>query len=387
MRFQPRCLALLTIAWAEGRNRIVNVEFWLMGDIFYKIRILILGFPLFMMCGCMEWDYGMVEDIDVADRGLFIVNEGNFQYGNASLSYYDPENGEVENEVFIRANGYKLGDVAQSMTLHSGLGWIVVNQSHVIFAIDPGNFKEKGRITGVASPRYIHFVSDEKAYVTQLWGNRIAIVDPRTCQVTGSIEITDMDKDTGSTEQMVQVGKYVYVTCWSYQDRVIKIDSETDRIVGSLTVGIQPRGIVVDGLERLWVLCDGGAYEDNPFGYEAPSLLRIDPDSFTVERQWRFRKGSNLSSLQITADGSMLYWLNDDLWRMQVDSDRLPVRPFIESRGTIYYGFTISPYDGDIYVADAVDYQQAGMIYRYDIDGNIKSEFSVGITPASFCWK
>ena len=44
--------------------------------------------------------------------GLFITNEGNFQYSNATLSYYDPATCEVENEVFYRANGFKLGQTA-----------------------------------------------------------------------------------------------------------------------------------------------------------------------------------------------------------------------------------------------------------------------------------
>lgn len=39
----------------------------------------------------------------------FSMNEGNFQYGNATLSYYDPETKKVENEIFYRANAMKLG--------------------------------------------------------------------------------------------------------------------------------------------------------------------------------------------------------------------------------------------------------------------------------------
>src|SRR5690554_356122 len=87
-----------------------------------------------------------------SSKGLFIVNEGNFMYGNASLTYYDPQSGNVENEVFIRANGINLGDVAQSMTIHNGLGYIVVNNSGVIFVIDPATFRLKGNITGLISP-------------------------------------------------------------------------------------------------------------------------------------------------------------------------------------------------------------------------------------------
>ena len=165
---------------------------------------------------------------EVTGKGLFITNEGNFMYGNASLSYYNPEMKHVENEVFARANGMKLGDVAQSMVIHKGVGWIVVNNSGVIFAIDPNTFKEIGRITGFTSPRYIHFLSDEKAYVTQIWDPRIYIVNPKTYQITGYVE-TDMDYESGSTEQMVQYGKYVFTNCWSYQNLSLIHISEPTR--------------------------------------------------------------------------------------------------------------------------------------------------------------
>ena len=71
-----------------------------------------------LLAGCMEWEYGLEEDFSAteSEHGLFICNEGNFQYGNATLSFYDPATRSVENEVFYRANAMRLGDVAQSMT-------------------------------------------------------------------------------------------------------------------------------------------------------------------------------------------------------------------------------------------------------------------------------
>ena len=240
--------------------------------------------------GCMEWDYGETEEFNATGTGLFITNEGNFQYGNATLSYYDPSTDEVQNEVFFRANGYKLGDVAQSMTIYDNKGWVVVNNSHVIFAIDLETFKEVGRIENLTSPRYIHFLSDEKAYVTQLWDNRIFIVNPKTYSITGYIEVPDMTMESGSTEQMVQYGRYVYCNCWSYQNRIIKIDTETDRVVGELKIGIQPTSLVMDRYNRMWTITDGG-YEGSPYGHEAPSLYCIDAETFSVERQFKFRFG------------------------------------------------------------------------------------------------
>lgn len=336
----------------------------------------------------MEWDYGLEEEFDIStsERGLFICNEGNFQYGNATLSYYDPTTKTVENEIFYRANAMKLGDVAQSMIIHNGIGWVVVNNSHVVFAIDPTTFKEVGRITGLTSPRYIHFISDDKAYITQIWDNRIFIINPKRYEVTGYIEVPDMTSEQGSTEQMVQLGKYLYVNCWSYQNRLLKIDTETDSIVAELEVGIQPTSLALDCNGKLWTVTDGG-YEGSPYGYEAPSLYRIDPESFTIEKQFSFRKGDAPSEVQINGRGDTLYWINDDIWSMSVDADRVPVRPFLDSRGTIYYGLTVDPKSDEVYIADAVDYTQQGKIYRYSTSGELLDEFYVGIIPGAFCWK
>ena len=319
------------------------------------------------------------------DGILFILNEGNFQYSNATLSIYNPESGTVENEAFIKANGMKLGDVAQSMTIADGKGWIVVNNSNVVFAIDPMTAKEKGRIENLVFPRYIHFIDDSKAYVTQLWDNHIAIVNPKTYQITGHIEVPDMKPGSGSTEQMVSYGDYVFCNCWSYQNRIIKIDTRTDEVVASLEVGIQPNSLVLDRYGKLWTVTDGGN-EGSPFGYEPPALVKIDAETFTIEKKFIFSLGDSCSEICTDSAKDHIYWINDDIWAMDVKASEPPSKPLIDAHGTIYYGLTVGPVSGDVYVADAIDYQQAGRIYRYSSDGNPIDQFSVGITPGAFCW-
>ncbi len=357
---------------------------------FLRLRNIAKTLVMLLLClhfsGCMKWDYNEPEDFNASGSGLFITNEGNFQYGNATLSYYDPATNQVQNEAFFRANGMRLGDVAQSMSIYDNKGWIVVNNSHVIFAIDLNTFKEVGRITNLTSPRYIHFLSDEKAYVTQLWDNRIFIINPKKYEITGYIQVPDMTMESGSTEQMVQYGKYVYCNCWSYQNRIIKIDTETDQVVEELKVGIQPTSLVMDKNHKMWTITDGG-YEGSPYGYEAPSLYCIDAETFTVEKQFKFKMGDWPSEVQLNGTGDRLYWINRDIWSMDVDADRVPVRPFLEYSGTIYYGLTVDPVRGDIYVADAIDYQQQGVVYRYSSEGEPLDEFYVGIIPGAFCWK
>ena len=348
----------------------------------YVLQLLLLAGAT----ACMEWDYGNQEQFSLPVHGLFITNEGNFQYGNASLSFYDPLEKSVENELFYRANAMKLGDVAQSMTIRDGIGWIVVNNSHVIFAIDIETGKEIGRITNLTSPRYIHFLSNEKAYVTQIWDNRIFIVNPSTFEITGYIPVPRMTMEQGSTEQMVQYGKYVFVNCWSYQNRILKIDTETDSVVDELVVGIQPTSLVLDKNNKIWSVTDGG-YEGSPYGYETPSLYRIDAETFTIEKEFRFNFGDAPSEVQLNGTKDKIYWINDDIWEMDVTADVLPSNPFLDSRGTIYYGLTIDPSSGDVYVADAIDYQQQGMILRYSSEGAELDKFYVGIIPGAFCWK
>ncbi len=353
------------------------------------LLLTILG--LLTAAGCShsnEPEEGPSSDIHTPegdDGTLFILNEGNFQYSNASLSIYNTVTDEVINEAFIKANGMKLGDVAQSMTIHDGKGWIVVNNSNVVFAIDPETCKEKGRIENLTFPRYIHFVSDTKAYVTQLWDNRIAIVDPRSYSITGHIEVPGMKPGTGSTEQMVEYGDYVFCNCWSYQNRIIKIDTRTDEVVASLEVGIQPNSLVLDCNGKLWTVTDGG-YEGSPYGYEPPALVRIDAKTFSIEEKFSFELGDACSEICLNGPKDKIFWINDDIWEMDVNATTTPSEPFLKAGDTLYYGLTVAPSSGDVYVADAIDYQQSGRIYRYSHDGKLLDQFNVGISPGAFCW-
>lgn len=330
-------------------------------------------------------------------EGVFIVNEGNFNYGGASLSYYQHDSKHLENEVFQRANAMRLGDVAQSMVVRDGVGWVVVNNSHIIFAIDTETFREVGRIIDLPSPRYIAFVSDEKAYVSQIDSDRIIIINPKTFSITGEI-LCPMTTPyrTGSTEQMVIVGDHLYVACWSYQKRILKIDTRTDEVVDFVDVGLQPKSIVKDRNDKLWVVSDGG-YEGNVLGYESAKLYRLNPENLAVEQI--FELGLNTSGsatrsasrLKINEQGDTLYWIDGGVWRMSIDATELPVEPFIKplsgTQRCLYYALGVAPDTEDIYVGDAIDYQQRSVIYRFSREGELLDSFTAGVIAGDFCWK
>lgn len=87
-------------------------------------------------------------------KGVFIVNEGNFTNGNASVSFFDRDSLTVTNDIFDKINGRPLGDVAQSMNEFNEKYYIVVNNSSKVEIVNSSDFVSTGVINGFALPRY-----------------------------------------------------------------------------------------------------------------------------------------------------------------------------------------------------------------------------------------
>ena len=47
---------------------------------------------------------------------------------------------------------------------------------------------------------------------------------------------------------------------------------------------------------------------------------------------------------------------------------------------------TIDPRTKEIYAADAMDWTQQGIVYRYTPSGVLLDSFYVGVCPENFCW-
>lgn len=326
------------------------------------------------------------------NRGVYIVNQGNFMFGNSSLSFYDPATKRVVNHVFQARNGAPLGDVAQSMALWNKLGFIVINNSGKIYIIDSSTAEYKGSISGLSSPRYIHIINSQKAYITDLYARKITIFDPSTFQITGEIPVSNTKSEFSqhATEQMIQYKNLVFSNCWSYDNKILVIDTNTDQLIDSIEVFKQPNSLVIDKDNKIWVLTDGG-FEGSPYGYERPGLLKIDAETREIERTFRFALGEHPLSLCLNAGKDSLLFLNRHVWKMATSDKKLPEQPFISSANTnIYGGFfslAIDPMNSDIYVGDAIDHAQNGVVRRYALSGKLTDEFKVGISPGGFAFK
>ena len=360
-----------------------------------KKRLFIGLVSFFSLTGCMKdedlWKFQQ-EEYDLPYGGLFVINEGNFTYGNASLTYYDPETREVIQDAFFQANALPLGDVAHSMNIRDSLAYVVINNSGRIYVFNTGTFEVVGKITGLTSPRYIHFISDTKAYVSDLYARSIAVVNPQTMEVTGAIPVNNSNADyyQHPTEEMLQVDRFVYTNCWSYDKQVLIIDSEQDRVVDSIEVLKQPNSMVLDRQQALWVLCDGGG-EGNPYGNEGGGLMKVEAGSEEARLILSFDPGEMPRDLTINGTGDTLYYILGDVYRYAIngmdDPELLIESPYEGNQSGGFYGLEVDPFSSELYVADAIDFVQRGMVYRFNPEGMPVDTFRTGISPGAFCFK
>jgi DNA-binding beta-propeller fold protein YncE len=352
-------------------------------------RYTLILFFLVAFAGCMDEHSMQVSPVDLfGSRGVFVVNEGNYLYGNSSLSYYNVDTKEVINHIFMLANGFPLGDVALSMKVHKDRGYIVVNNSGCIHVVDINTMLHIATIEGLPSPRHFLAIDDETALVSDLYGRAVSVVNLKSASVSGAIPTgsNSLPFYQHSTENLLRIGNRVFTNCWSFDNKILVISLESFSVIDSVEVGVQPLAMTTDRDGYIWVVNDGG-YQGNPFGYEHPSLMRINTSTLSVELRFNFQSVSdNTGQIATNPAGDSLYFICNHLYRMHINDTSLPLHPIVQNNGRNFRALAVDPISGHIYISDAGDYMSEGLVYRYKPNGLAVDTISVGIIPGSFCF-
>ena len=312
------------------------------------------------------------EEIAPEFSDVLIGNEGTFNWNNASVSLYKPKIQSVAQNIFYQENEIALGDVVQSLIQINDKAYVVVNNSNKVEVVNINSFSAIATITGFTSPRYFLPINNDKAYVTDLYSNSIQIVDLNSNTISGSIALS------GWTEELLLHNDTVYV-CNKTNDNILIIDPFNNTLVDSLKVGESPSGIVIDQNNMMWIMCSGG------LNSTIPELIKFNPQTRTIENTFTFSSISESpGSLKINHTKDQLYFLNTNVYRMNINDTTLPASSFITNNNNTFYGLGIDPKNGDVYVSDAIDYVQNGVVFRYSSTGNLIHQFNSGIIPASF---
>jgi DNA-binding beta-propeller fold protein YncE len=306
-------------------------------------------------------------------KGIWVLNEGQFLAGNASLSWLSTNGQTVKLSAFEQVNGRPLGDIGQSITMIGGKAYIVVNNSGKIEVVNPTTLLSTGTITGFTSPRYIAEVAPNKAYVTDLFGGSISIVDLAAGQITGSIAAP------GWTEQIMVIGNEAFVAT-ADTNLLYVINTTTNSIVETLSLTKGMSGMTKDLDGNLWVLCNGGWNE------YLPALYQIDPATHAILATYTFPSvAEDPSDLVYDSANDDLLYLNGGVFRFDLSSGALPTTAVVDAGMSYYYALALDATRGHLLVADAGDFVNPSRILRFDAASAAAIDtIGVGVAPGDF---
>ena len=290
---------------------------------------------------------------------VIVVNEGNFMFGNGSVSVINSLTADVAKQVFKSKNGYPLGDVPQSLTIYDSLGFIVVNNSGKIEVVNQSDFSSVNTITGFTSPRYLEVVSQNPltAWVTDLYANKIWIVNLETYQITGSIT------STGWSENLHVWNDHVLVL--NKKDSVINVfDVNSQLKVKTIGTGMRIVDFKKWSSTQVLVLANSGTYI-------------LDLNTLNLSSQVLFVPERNPSKLAVDTILNLAYFLQKDVFRVSKSVDKV----ISSNKGTNFYGICVNSISGELFVTNAKDYVQPGTVIKYNSTFSDSTIFEVGVNP------
>ncbi len=316
-------------------------------------------------------------------NGVFIVNEGAFTGGTGTITYYNPDSNLVKQNIFESVNGRPLGNIAQSMTIYNGKGYIVVNNAGTVEVVDLATFKSEKTITNLINPSQFLVVNENKAYVSD-WIGHLAVVD-----LAQNVVVSTVPTGRGP-DVMVKSGNYVYVANsggLGIDSTVSVIDFTTDKVVKIIKVGEAPVGMVADGNGRIWVMCKGIGFAGWPQAGDTPGkLIRIDPVTLGVDFTYKFTStGDHPEKLVINKQKSILYFLhNNSIYRFNIVLANQVPEKFISRN---FYSLGYENKTGYLYASDPKKYVNPGIVLRFKADnGSVVDSIAAGIVPRGFAF-
>lgn len=325
--------------------------------------------------------------------GFYLLNEGNMGSNKASLDYYDFTDGLYRRNIYAERNPSipkELGDVGNDLQLYGNRIYAVINASNKVEVMDARNMQRIGQID-IPNCRYLTFY-EGYAYVTSYAGpielvpeykqkGYLVKVDTATLQVMGQCPVGYQPDGIAVSNGALYVansGGYIGATNPNRYERTVSvINIDLFREVKQIEVAYNLHRIMADRRGNLWVT-SREAGEKNP-----SQLFFID-----TELQ-RVTDTISLSVNDLWMDGDSLYLLGKDhLSILNTVSREIVSRGVISDdiakQFEIPYGIMVHPETKDIFIVDAGDYINPGLLYRFNHLGKKQWSVQTGDIPSRF---
>lgn len=385
-----------------------------MKRIFQNFGKVVLAIALVAAAGCRKEDTlrflpgenGEPSDYEVVDAavnasaepsGIYLVNQGNQGSNKARLDFLNFHNGFYIRDVFTEYNPEVvkgLGDTGNDVQVYKGKVFVAVNGSHKVEIMDAYSMKRLAQVD-VPNCRFIAF-DGNCAYVTSYVAK-----DKETLKTQkGALYRIDLDtyKVTGQVtvgyqpEQLVIMDGKAYVAnsggyVAGYDDTVSVVDLKSMKVEYDIEVAVNLELMLVDADGTIWVSSRGN-YVD------VSSTL-----NYLVKKGDKYELGGsvNVPVSSMALAGDKIYVIGTTYipptWKptttyniVNVKTRELESGSFItdgtESDIATAFTVTVNPGNGDIYVTDAKDYVSSGTLHCYTGSGKHKWSVRTGDIPA-----
>jgi hypothetical protein len=314
--------------------------------------------------------------------GIFVANQGVFQTGTGTVTFWDRDSLKTKQKIFETVNNRQIGNILQSITIYNGRAYLVVNNASKVEVVDAETFEEIGVITGVDLPRYFVGVDETTGYLSG-WGatgveGYIKTIDLESLTVTKTMS-------TGSgTGRMRQFGNYIFATNsggFGRDSTVVVVDIAGDSVLNKIELADNPQSVILDGDGNIWVLCQGYSDWNNSANNTNGQIAKINPVTYAVENTMDLPGGG---AVDLVYNDDMLYFsFFGVIYSQDINNATFDNNVFVNK---YFYGLGYDTYSGYLNFADAGDFASDGQIFRYDVSGNFIDSITVGIAPSNMAF-
>ena len=305
----------------------------------------------------------------------YVLNSGDWQSSNSSLTKYDLETGLAVQNYFELQNGRGLGNTANDMLVHGSKMYIAVSGESTI-EITSLDAKSIRQIKCAGQPRYL--AADGGSVYVTYYDGKVARIDTTSLEVDAMVAVGRNPEGLAVYNHRLYVansGGMDYNTAIGYDNTVSVVDLATFTEVEKMDVVCNPAVVVS---------CNAGVFVAS-YGnyYDVPSTLqRISPDGDVAVVE----ECSNMT--EFCHNNGCLYgffseydenwnatttYLSYDIANESVDS------PWIKE------AYLPAPYKvcaaGKYVCVTSSDYMNDGDTYIYDADGMLVHKVPSGLNP------
>ena len=318
------------------------------------------------------------------DKGVLIVNEGNFTSGDGEITHYNPETEEITNSLYQSANGVILAAYIEHLRVFGENAYIVdSNQGGAkVVAVDKASFREKGRVEGLEIPRDVA-VAGNKLFIAD-WGNYDEdgnYTNPNSFVAVTEINggaITEKIPVSSRPQSIVALDGFIYVVCEASKE-IIKINPTSLEIVSRKIQEASPKEFLISGGRLiLYSTLDQKLHLD----VIDPVTLSSAKTVFDIS-----------NSTRVILDGEGQAWALTSAYSADYSyTDNKVINFSLEGNGTLktifearnLKGIGLDKANRQLYIADDNGIQGNGTVMVTDLQGEEIGKLHVGRVPSKF---